>query len=170
MSHPELIESANRLEITSPMRAGVRVILAILAIFPLLAPYDLLIRVEWQQYMHPAFLVVAAISAGAIALSAFLLYAAVAGLSSEMVFDKLSGTFTYSTKASVMRRVGQVHPLREVCSVEVGVRDWSDGAPTYHLRVSVASGAVFESGSAWSRDDIESIRTRVRLFLGDASS
>jgi len=169
MSHPELIEFASRLEITSPLRAGVRIVLAVLALFPLLAPYELLIRVEWQQFMHPAFLFVAAISAGAIALSAFLFFAAVAGLSSQMVFDKLSGTFTYSTKASVTRRIDQTHPLREVCGVDIGVREWSDGAPTYHLRVSVASGGVFESGSAWSRDDIESIRTRVRLFLADAS-
>ena len=165
MSHPELIEHANRLEVHSPMRPGTRIVLAVLALFPLLAPYELLIRVEWKQYMHPAFFLVAFISAGAMALSAFLLFSAIAGLSSQMVFDKGSETFTYSAKAPVIRRIGQTHPLSAVCGVEVGVRDWSDGAPTYHLRVSVAGGAVFESGSSWSRDEIESIRTHVQQFL-----
>jgi hypothetical protein len=32
------------------MRAGMRVLLATLALFPFLAPYELLIGVEWQQY------------------------------------------------------------------------------------------------------------------------
>jgi hypothetical protein len=167
MSHPELVESANRLEIRSPMRAGMRVLLAALALFPLLAPYELLIRVEWQQYMHPAFFLVAFISVGAMALSALLLFAAIAGLSSQMVFDKGSATFTYSAKAPVIRRKGQTHPLSEVCGVEVGVRDWSDSAPTYHLGVSVTDGTVFESGSSWSRDEIELIRARVQQFLAD---
>ena len=171
MSHPELIERANRLEIRSPMRTGMRVVLAVLALFPLLAPYELLIRVEWQQYMHPAFFFVASISAGAMALSAFLLFAAIAGLSSQMVFDKGAETFTYSAKAPAIRRIGQTHPLSEVRGVEVVVRDWSDGAPTYHLRVSVADGAVFESGSSWSREEIESIRAHVQQFLtGDDPS
>lgn len=167
MSDPELVERANRLEVRSPMRAGMRVLLATLAFFPLLAPYELLIRVEWQQYMHPAFFLVAFISAGAAALSAILLFAAIGGLSSQMVFDKGSETFTYSAEAPVIRRTGQTHPLSEVCGVEVGVRDWSDSAPTYHLGVSVADGTVFESGSSCSRDEIELIRARLQQFLAD---
>ena len=167
MSDPGLVERANRLEVRSPMRAGMRVLLAALALFPLLAPYELIIRVEWQQYVHPAFFLVAFISAGAVALSAFLLFAAVAGMSSQMVFDKGSGKFTYSAKAPVIGRTRQTRPLSEVCGVEVGVRDWSDSAPTYHLGVSVADGTAFETGSSWSRDEIELIRIRVKQFLAD---
>jgi hypothetical protein len=165
MSHPELIEGANHIEVRSPMRAGMRVVVAIVGLFPLLAPYDLLVRVEWQQHMHLAFLFAAVVSAGAMALSALLLFAAVAGLSSAMVFDKVSGTFTYTAKAPILRRFGQTHRLSQIHDVSVVVRDWSDGAPTYHLRIVLADGAVFESGASWSQDEVETMRARVQRFL-----
>jgi hypothetical protein len=55
--------------------------------------------------------------------------------------------------------------LSDVRSIGIGVREWSDSAPTYHLGVTVKDGTVFESGSSWSRDEIERIRSRVHQFL-----
>ena len=165
MSHPELLERAERLEIRSPMRVGMRVLLAALGLFPLLAPYELLIRIDWDHFMNPFFFLAAFVSAGATALSALLFFAAVAGLSSKIVFDRRTATFSYSSEAPVVRRTRQVQPLSDVRSIEVGVRDWSDSAPTYYLVVTVKDGTVFESGSSWSRDEIERIRGRVDQFL-----
>lgn len=164
MSHPELIEHADRLEVRSPMRAGMRVLLAALALVPLLAPYELLIRVGWEDYLHPSFFLAAFVSAGAVALSAILVFAAVAALSSRMVFDKGAAEFRYSVEALVLRQAKRIHPLAEVRAVEVGVREWSDGAPSYHLRVCMADGAVYESGASWSRDEVQSAQARVERF------
>jgi hypothetical protein len=144
-----------------------RALLAALALFPLLAPYELIVEVEWESYLHWFFLLAAFISAGAIALSAFLLFAAVAGLSSRMVFDAGAGTFVYSSHAPVVRPAPRAYPLGAVASIEVCERAWSDGAPTYHLGVATDDGMVFESGSSWSRGDIESISVRVEQFLSD---
>ncbi len=168
MSHPELCEKDERLEVRSPMRPGMRVLLAILALFPLLAPYELIVKVEWESYLHPFFLLAAFISLGAIALSAFFLFAAVAGLSSHMVFDAGAGTFVYSSHAPIVRPSPREYPLRAIDGIEVRERDWSDGAPTYHLGVVMTDGAVFESGSSWSRGDIESIEVRLQQFLLDS--
>jgi hypothetical protein len=165
MSHPELVEHADRIEVRSPMRVGMRVLLAALGLFPLLAPYELLIKPDWEHFMSPFFFLAASVSAGAAALSAFLFVAAVGGLSSRMVFDRRAATFSYSSEAPALRRATQARPLADVRSIEVGVRDWSDSAPTYHLRVTVKDGAIFESGSSWSRDEIERIRSRVDQFL-----
>ena len=165
MPHPELVEHADRIEIRSRMRAGMRVLLAALGLFPLLAPYELLIKIDWEHFMNPFFFLAAFISAGATALSAFLFFSAVAGLSSKIVFDRHTATFSYFREAPVVRRTKQVRPLAAVRKTEVGVRDWSDGAPTYHLSVIVKDGTVFESGSSWSRDEIEWIRGRVDQFL-----
>ena len=115
--------------------------------------------------MNPFFFLAAFISAGATALSALLFFAGVAGLSSKIVFDRRTATFSYSSEAPVVRRTRQVQPLSDVRSIEVGVRDWSDSAPTYHLGVTVTDGTVFESGSSWSRNEIERIRGRVDQFL-----
>lgn len=165
MSHPELIERMDCLEIRSRMRVGMRILLAALGLFPLLAPYELLIKINWEHFMNPFFFLAAFISAGATALSAFLFFAAVAGLSSKIVFDRRTATFSYSSEAPVVRCTRQVQPLSDVRSTEVGVRDWSDSAPTYHLCITVKDGTVFESGSSWSRDEIECIRGRVDQFL-----
>jgi len=165
MSHPELVERMDCLEIRSRMRVGMRILLAALGLFPLLAPYELLIKIDWEHFMNPFFFLAAFTSAGAMALSAFLFFAAVAGLSSRIVFDRRTATFSYSSEAPVVRRTRQVQPLSDVRSTEIGVRDWSDSAPTYHLSITVKDGTVFVSGSSWSRDEIEWIRGRVDQFL-----
>jgi hypothetical protein len=166
MSDLDLIEGADRLEIRSPMRIGLRVLLAVLGLLPLLAPYELLIQVEWETFAHPFFVLAAIVSAGATALSALLLFAAVAGSSSIIVFDKSTGTFSYSAEAPVVKRKRRVHPLADIRSVGVGVREWSDGAPSYYLRVRTNGGSVFDTASSWSRDEVERIRNRIREYLG----
>ncbi len=169
MSHPELLENDRRLEVRSLMRPGMRVLLAILALFPLLAPYELIVKIEWETYLHPFFLLSAVVSLGAIAVSAFFVFAAVAGLSSRMVFDAGSGTFQFSSHAPVVKPSHREYSLDAIGGLEVRERNWSDGAPTYHLDVVMADGSVFESGSSWSRGEIESIEGRVREFLAESS-
>jgi hypothetical protein len=165
MSLIELIEHPDRLEIRSPMRVGMRILLAALGFFPLIAPYELLIKIEWQDYLHPFFFLAAFIAAGATALSLFFFFAAVAGLSSQIIFDRSARTVSHSSAAPIVRPTTQIRPLSAVRAVEVGLRDWSDSAPSYYLRVIMSDGDIFESGSASSRAEIESIRVRVDRFL-----
>jgi len=162
---PELMEYADYIEIRSPMRRGLRLAFALLALFPLLGPYQLLVRIDWQYYLHPFFFVALFISAGAVALSGFLIFAAVAGLSSRMVFDATRKTFTYSSEAPFVRRAASVYPMSALKRIDVQSREWSDGAPTHHLRVLTSDGEGFESASSWSSKEIEEIRIRVNMFL-----
>ncbi len=164
MSHPELVERMDCLEIHSRMRGGMRILLAALGLFPLLAPYELLIKIDWEHFMSPFFFLAAFISRERW-LSARSLLRFDRRPELEIVFDRLAATFSYSSEAPVVRRTRHVRPLSDVRSTEVGVRDWSDSAPTYHLRITVKDGTVFESGSSWSRDDIEWIQGRVDQFL-----
>ena len=98
----ELVSTSDRLEVVSPMPAGWRLLLALLSLVPLLAPYELLVRVEWNDYFHPFFLLAAIVSAGAGAVSVFFLFSAAAGLSSRMRFDRARSTFTDSAVAPVV--------------------------------------------------------------------
>ena len=147
------------------MRVGMRVLFAVLGLFPLLAPYQLLIRTSWEHYLHPLFFFAALIATGAVAVSALFIFAAIAGLSSSMVLDRRTETFRYSSQAPIIRRRSLVHSLSDVRGVEVGLYDWSDGAPSYHLKVTLGDATVIKSGSSWSREDIESIRSVVDGFL-----
>ena len=161
----QVSESAERLDLFSPMPSWQRVFFALLSLLPLLAPYELMWRVQWNDYRHPAFLFAAIISAGAVALSAFLLFAAVAGLSSRMTLDAERATFTYSTGAPVVPHRTRVLPLSSVESVQIRTHEWSDGAPSYTLLVKMSDGATFESGSSGSREDVEHEKARVEMFL-----
>ena len=130
--------------------------------------YELMWRVQWNDYRHPAFLLAAIISAGAVALSVFLVLAAVAGLSSRMTLDAARATFTYSTGAPLVPRRTRVLSLFSLESVHVRSHEWSDGAPSYTLTVTMSDGATFESGSSWSREDVERDKGRVEAFLDRA--
>lgn len=164
MSHPVVVTSDKRLEIRSPMRPGMRILLALIALLPLLAPYELLVRADWQHYLNPFFIFAALISAGAIAVSAFFVVAAIAGLSSVIIFDKPSTTLTYSFEAPVVRRTQRSYPLSAFGDVRTVQRDWSNSSPSCHLEVILEDGTVIESGSSWSREDIEDIRVQVERF------
>jgi hypothetical protein len=164
-----MVASDERLEILSPMRPGMRLVLVVLAAFPLIAPYELLVRIDWQYYLHPFFLLAAFISAGAIALSAFFAYAAFAGLSSEIVIDRSSSTLTHSFGAPVVRRRQHIYPLSAISKVKTVERGWSDSSPTYHLQIVLDDGIIIESGSSWSREDVEAIRIGVeRVMTGQS--
>jgi hypothetical protein len=166
VSAPELLENATLLTIRSPMAGGLRLLVAGLGFVPLLAPYELLFEIDWQRFLSPIFFLALIVSAGAIAVSALLFFAAAAGLSSSMVFDRRRETFSYSSEAPVVRRARRTEPLAGIRSVEVRAREWSEGSPTYYLAVTVEDGTVFETGSSSSRGEIEKMRSRVAELLG----
>ena len=160
--------TADRIDIVSPMRPGKRLLFAFLSLIPLLAPYELIVRVQWSDYRHSMFLLAATVSAGAVALSVFFIYAALAALSTRMTLDAASSAFTYSQVATVVPKRTQVFPLSLVESVHVRAHEWSDGPPTFSLMVKMSDGAKFETGCSGSQQDVEHARALVETFLGRA--
>ncbi len=164
----QVSDNGERLDVCSRMPRGKRLFFALCALIPLLAPYELMWRVQWNDYRSPVFLLAAIISAGAVALTLFLLLAAVAGLSSRMTLDAAHSTFTYSTGAPMVPHRTLVRPLSSLESVHVRTHEWSDGGPSYTLMVKMSDGATFDTGSSSSRDDIEHEKARVEAFLDRA--
>lgn len=165
MSRPEVVASSDRLEVRSPMGAGLRIALAAMAAVPLLAPYELLLRPGWPHLAGPALVVPTIVSLGAIVVSGVLLAAAVAGTSSRIVVDRRAGTVAFASQAPVARRRTRVFALRDVVGVELGVQDWSDGDATYRVGVVMADGTVLRTGPSTSRADIAEIRERLASFV-----
>ena len=164
-----VIESTEAIEIQSYMPTGQRVVFLVFALFPLLAPYDLIIRPNWQSYWNVIFLFVALISLGALAVSAFLVWGAIAGLNSKLRFDRADRTLTYSAGAPIVRWRTQRCPIEGIAQLRVEEHDWTAGAPSYSLVTQLADGTQFKSGSSWSKEEIENIVRRVSAFLGSAT-
>ena len=161
----KVVESNGVLEIRTVMTAGMRLLLVLFSLVPLLAPYELILVPDWQDYFNVYFVFVLIISVGALAVSAFLVWAAIAGLNSRLSFDRAEGTFTYSAAAPVVRMRSFRYPMSHVADVQVKEHDWSDGPPSFSLRVVMADQRAFDSGSTWSREEIEAIRQKVSSFL-----
>jgi hypothetical protein len=164
----QISDDAKCLDIISSMPTGKRIFLALLGLIPLLAPYELLWRVRWHDYWHLVFLLFAIVSVGAVAVSGLFLFIALAGLSSQMTFNVLHSTFTYSERAPVVPQRTQVLPLSSIRSIHVRTQEWSDGSPSYSLRVTMFNGVVFDSGSSGSFHEIEQAKVQVEAFLNRA--
>lgn len=164
---PELpvTESADALEIESPMPVGKRVLFFLLGLFPLIAPYELLLKPRWTGYVNVFFLFAAVISLGALSLTALLFWAAVAGIRSRMRFDRARGTFTYTASAPAMGTRTTGLPLSAITGIEIRTHEWSDGAPSYSLEIRIGGGKTFRTSSSWSRAEVEALRARVAAFL-----
>jgi hypothetical protein len=161
---PHLIEQGGRVEIVSPMPMGLRAFLGIAGLFPFIAPYELLLRVDWTSYLNPFFAIALLVSLGAVAVGLFFLYAAVGGVSSVFVFDGRRRMFTCTTSSIVRPRSVWAVPLDAVRGVEVRVHDGSDGPPTYSLEVGTDE-RTFATGSSSSREEVEGWLAKVRPLL-----
>jgi hypothetical protein len=161
-----VIENKEFLEIQSYLPVGQRILFLLAGFFPLLAPYELLIRPDWHSYRHLFFHLAAVISAGALAVSALLFWAAVAGLNFKVRFDKAAGILTWATGAPVVRWRAHRYPIQEIAHLRVETHDWSDGAPSYAFLTQMKDGRQFKSGASWSREEIEDIVQRATEFLG----
>jgi hypothetical protein len=147
------------------MPGGQRALLLLLSLVPLLAPYELILRVDWQGYFNLPFLFVLVISTGAMALSALLIWGAIAGLSSCIRIDRRLGLISYSASAPVVPLQTTSFPLHAIERVQVAATEWSDGPPSFSLEFVLAGGRSIRSGSSWSRAEVEAVLERVAGFL-----
>jgi hypothetical protein len=161
-----IIENKEVIEIQSPMPTGRRILFGIIALFPLIAPYELIIKPNWQNVLNVFFLFVLLISIGAIAVSAILVWAAIAGLSSNLKIDRSNRTITYSTGAPVVPWRTVHYPLASLQQLSVEKTDWSDGSPSYTLVAQMVDGKALKSSASWQKEEIEEIKRRVTAFLG----
>jgi hypothetical protein len=153
------------LEIHSPMPAGKRVLFGLLALIPLLAPYQLIIQTDWNEYFNVFFIFSALISAGALLVSAFLAWAALAGLSTTLHFDKAQRVFVYRYRSPFSGLRQESRPLVDLEKLEIDVHEWSDGEPSYSILARTRDGKSFKTGSTWSLEEAQDILDQANTFL-----
>jgi hypothetical protein len=161
----EVIEKGSRLLVISTMLPGMRLFLGLLSLFPLIAPFELIIRVDWQSYFNVFFLFAGLISAGAVAVSALLLFAALAGLSSHATFDRAKGLFLYWQKAPIVPKKSVGYPLANIKGLEIKNHDWTDGSPGYSLLVIMQDNKAFDLCSSWDKSRMEKVKEQILSFL-----
>jgi hypothetical protein len=167
---PSIRESDGILEIREEMNLGKRVFFLLLALFPLLAPYQLILRTGWTSFFNFIFLLALVISLGAIFLSGFFVFTAVAGLSTLLRFDTHQRVFTYTQAAPIVPLTRKRLPFDQINRLEVEEHDWSDGSPTFSLRVHTKDESSFKSGSFWNKQEAHRLADKVEKLLAQSSA
>ena len=160
-----VVETADTLEVTSPMPAGRRVLFGLLAPIPLLAPYELLLKPGWENILHPLFGLSAIISLGAILVSAFLVWAAIAGLESRACFDLRRRTLTTAFWAPVVPLTMHTYSLNDLRAVQLETTESSEGSPSYSLLIETTDGRSLRLMGEYDRREVEAVRSRIARFL-----
>ena len=166
----KVVETAEILEVTSPMPTGRRVLFGLLALIPLLAPYELLLKPGWETVFHPAFAFAAIISLGAMFVSAFLLWAALAGLESRARFDLRRQTLTTAFWAPVVPLTQHTYSLRDLRAVRLEETEWSEGSPSYSLQIETIDGRSLRLMGEYDRGEVEAVQSRIARFLARADA
>ena len=160
-----VVESADTLEVTSPMPVGRRVVFGLIALVPLLAPYELLLKPGWETIFHPLFGLAALISLGALLISAFLMWAAIAGLESRVRFDLQRRTLTTAFWAPVVPLTERTYSINDLLAVRLETTEWSEGSPSYSLKIETLDGRSLRLMGEYDRSEVEAVQSRIARFL-----
>lgn len=153
------------LEIVETLPTGQRIVFALLALFPLLAPYELIVVTRWHNYLNVYFLFVAIICAGALFVSGFFLWAAIAGLNFRLQVNSARRMMRHTVTAPILRRQTKEYPFAAVKTVTIDKHEWSDGEPSYSLEIEMHGAERIRCGSSWLMREVEDAKARLETYL-----
>jgi hypothetical protein len=158
--------SAHDLEFTSHMRPATRIFIFVAGLIPLLAPYELLFKPNWNTFVSPFFFLSLLISLGAVVVTVFFLAAAVLGLNEVIRFNAVQREVTYGFGAPLLKWREKRVPFAEIRKVYVETQTWSEGPDTYILRLDTPNGRAIRFGTFASVENAEKTRAKVHTILG----
>ncbi len=167
MNH--LKQSPEQMVFSTTMSAKARIGFGIAALFPLLAPYNLLIRHSWSGTPTLAFLIAAVVSIGAIIVSVLLLLVAIFGINRRVEFDTTAKTIHVAESHLLQSRRDVYFPFYDIVQLELVCHDWSDGPSTYDLRLISQNGKSFAFGDFSSRVEAETTASTLRAIMRSPS-
>jgi len=160
----EIRESRERIEISERMPVGLRVIVLILALVPLLAPYELLVVPRWERF-GVALAVALLISLSALAVSALLAYTALYGLNQRLRFEGATRTIVYAVEAAILPLREFRYTFADVAGAPVNAHDWTEGPSTYGIALTFRNGRSVEVGIFDRQTEAEALLERIRALL-----
>jgi hypothetical protein len=134
-------QTGSTIELTNRVSPGMRVLVFLFGLFPLLAPYELLFKVRWGSYANLAFLFALVISLGALAVSGFFVFFALGAYSRRMYLDHSKRSLVFGRGHVLQPYRERTYGFQEIAVVDIEAHEWSDGPTSYSLIVHMNDGS-----------------------------
>jgi hypothetical protein len=148
-------EPGRRIEFRSRFAPAARLLILIGGLLPLLAPYQLLVRSSWRGQITPVWLFLLLVSAGAVAVSAVVVSAALFSPSQRVRFDASRQVITHAFWAPALRHRVERFPFSALRGLRVDSHAWTDGPDTYTLVATVGGHRDIAFGSFTARPEAD---------------
>jgi hypothetical protein len=163
----QITQTADRIEFTERMSAGLRVFLFVVGLLPWLAPYELLIRPGWTGFsIFTLFFLV--ISLGAVTVSLAFIGGAIFGLNQTLMFDRSSRVITHAYESTLVPLHVKKYSFTQLKSIEIAEHDWDSSPSTYGLKFTFSDGHHTEPRSLSSREEARQWKEQIEGWLGPA--
>lgn len=147
----KITRSGNNLIFEKRVHPVFRLIIFLVGFFPLLAPYELLIKIHWTDYFNLSFLISLLFSILATAFSLFIMFIAFFAQNQYVCLDADRATLTYGWSDAVRAYRATDYRFDELSAPELVTHPWSDGPTSYNILVKTRTGLKISFGDFESR-------------------
>ncbi len=161
--------SPDRLELRDRLPWGTRLVLVVLGLIPLMAPYELLLKPRWSGF-GPLTFFFGLISLGALAVSAAFILGGLFGLDQTLSIDGRERRVRYAYKAPLLSLRRREYPFSAIKRVEVAVHDWESRPESYGLEVELDDGRKIRLADVPTREEAERWVAAVRGWMTEGES
>lgn len=159
-------EDVHGLEVRDDVSRGQRVVLFALGLIPLIAPYELLIRPNWQENSFGILFVIALIiGLGALIISGLFFAGALLGTSTRLRFDQTRRRLIIDRRTPLLGQRSAVIPFDEIAALRLEEMTWSEGEPSYALIVQTRGGQTYRMQSSSSKPLMEQTLQKVQAIV-----
>jgi hypothetical protein len=148
-------QSNNKIEFTSHLSLAARALIMIFGLFPLLAPYELLIKPSWNGKINWLMVFLLLISIGAIVLSIFSICTALFGINQSIQINSTNRIITNGYKPGLLRFRQNQYLFSEIEIVQLKVHEWTDGPTTFNIGLKAVGHREIEFGGFATQEEAE---------------
>jgi hypothetical protein len=139
--------SAKTIAFNKRVHPAIRIGITLIGLFPLLVPYELLIKARWETTLSAAFLLSLFVSLLMMVASAFVLFVAFFAQNQYVCFDGHRATLTYGWSDAIRPYRETVYRFTELSPPELLTTTWSDSPNSYDILIRTNTGSKISFGN-----------------------
>ncbi len=145
-----------------------RLVIFLVSFFPLLAPYELLVKIHWGNYSGLPFFISLLFSIFATAFSLFILFIALFAQNQYICFDRVRSTLTHGWSDAIRAYREADYCFEELSLPELVTHLWSDGPTTYNILVKTRAGLKISFGDFESKEEAQHYQANVAEMISSS--